>query len=509
MNRITRINSQQSGNFTETNNIITFRLPANTYDFSASYLELNTIIDGAVQLAANAGGGVPIYNPQLKWYNTEQTVNNISFVRRAQLSTTKHGVLEDVRRADILQKNLVNYTHANEEIDSLSYKNATQAKDFNVTRGSMWREFTQSGAVGSRRRQAPINIPMSQLVSLGKSSVFPLDKTMGGVLEIELQAGTGATGWAVSTDISLPPVNAIVGTANPNAINDVPDPGVAGASIGLADNPLILTLLYGATNTTNFPFWVGMNCKIEKTGGANGATLLAGAANVIITDITIADDGTVDLVFDQSISALANTQTLTGVTITPIVPATEPTLKIVSANLVLKQLIAPPVVASSMSYTTFDTEEFSQAGSAQLNHTFRLPASCVNAILMLPDATGLSKLNALNNYRLSLDNIPIVNRSIDVAGGVRNQLHFDLLMRSFQKGGIELKNTSGVMRAQTGLLNAQRRGQNAGREDECIIIGAPCYQSDSSKLLQVNMNATGTTIVNLTVFKQLVRTIEF
>jgi hypothetical protein len=128
---------------------------------------------------------------------------------------------------------------------------------------------------------------------------------------------------------------------------------------------------------------------------------------------------------------------------------------------------------------------------------------------MLPDATGLSKLNALNNYRLSIDNVPIVNRAIDVAGGVRNQLHFDLLMRSFSKGGIELKNTTGVMRAQNGALNSQRRGQNAGREDECIIIGAPCYQSNDSKLLQVNMNATGTTIVNLTVFKQLVRTIEF
>ena len=507
MNRITRINSQQSGNFTETNNIITFRLPANTYDFSASYLELNTIIDGAVQTAANAGGGVPIYNPQLKWYNSQQTVNNISFVRRAQLSTTKHGVLEDIRRTDILQKNLVNYTHANEEIDSLSYKNATQALDYNSTRGSMWREFTQNGAVSSRRRQAPINIPMSQLVSLGKSSVFPLDKTMGGVLEIELQAGTGATGWSVATDVSLPPVNALIdGGVNPNVLNDVPDPGAAGAAIGLAANPLQTSIGYGAVNTTNFPFWVGMNCKVEATGGT---ALAVGAANVIITDISIADDGTVELVFDQSICALPNGGVITGITLTPIAPATEPTLKIVSANLVLKQLIDPPVVASSMSYTTFDTEEFSQAGSTQLNHTFRLPSTCVNAILMLPDATGLSKLNALNNYRLSIDNIPIVNRAIDVAGGVRNQLHFDLLMRSFSKGGIELKNTSGVMRAQNGLLNSQRRGQNAGREDECIIIGAPCYQSNDSKLLQVNMNATGTTIVNLTVFKQLVRTIEF
>ena len=331
---------------------------------------------------------------------------------------------------------------------------------------------------------------------------------MGGQLEIELQAGTGTTGWEVDCDISLPPVNAVIGTANPNAINDVPDPGAAGAAIGLAANPLILTLLYGATNTTNFPFWVGMNCAIAKTGGTG--VLTAGAANVIITDISIADDGTVDLVFDQSVSALTNGQTITGITITPIAPDTEPTLKIVSANLVLKQLINPPVVASSMSYTTWDTEEYSQAGSTQLNHTFRLPASCINAILMLPEANGLSRLTALNNYRLSLDNIPIVNRSIDVAGGVRNQLHFDLLMRSFQKGGIELKNTTGVMRAQIGLLSAQRRGQNsAGREEECIIVGAPCYQSNDSKLLQVNMNATGNTLVNLTVFKQIVRTIEF
>lgn len=508
MNRITRINSQQSGNFSDTNNIVTFNLPANAYDFSASYLELNTIIDGAVQTAANAGGGTPIYNPQLKWYNTNQTVNNISFVRRAQLSTTKHGILEDVRRTDVLHKNMVNYTHANEEIDSFSYKNATQALDFNSTRSSMWREFTQRGAVSSRRRQAPINIPMSQLVRLGKSSVFPLDKTMGGVLEIELQAGAGATGWAVECDISLPPVNGVIGTANPNAINDVPDPGAVGAAIGLADNPLILTLLYGATNTTNFPFWVGMNCAIAKTGGTG--TLTAGAANVIITDISIADDGTVDLVFDQSVCALANTETLTGVTITPIAPSSQPTLKIVSANLVLKQLINPPVVASSMSYTTWDTEEFSQAAASQLNHTFRLPASCINAVLMLPEANGLSRLNTLTKYRLSIDNIPIVNRSIDVTAGIRNQLHFDLLMRSFQKGGIELKNTTGVMRAQTGLLNIQRRGQNsAGREEECIIIGAPCYQSNDSKLLQVNMDASGADIVNLTVFKQIVRTIDF
>ena len=506
MNRIIRINSQQSGNFTDTNNIVTFNLPPNTFDFSASYLELNTIIDGAVQTAADAGGGTPIYNPQLKWYGTDQTVNNISFVRRAQLSTTKHGVLEDTRRTDILQKNLVNYTHSNEEIDSFSYKNATQAKDYNATRGSMWREFTQNGSVLSRRRQAPINIPMSQLCRLGMSNVFPLDKTMGGVLEIELQAGTGATGWSVSSDILLPPVNAVIGTANPNAMNNVPDPGAAGAAIGLVGHPLIPTLTYGAWDTTNFPFWVGMNCKVEAASG----TLLAGAANAIITDINIADDGGVELFFDQSLAALADTETLTGITITPIVPATEPTLQIVSANLVLKQLLNPPVVASSMTYTTFDTEEFSQSGSTQLNHTFRLPASCVNAILMLPEANGISKLNALNNYRLSIDNIPIVNRAIDVAGGVRNQLHFDLLMRSFQKGNLSLKNTTGAMRAQSGLLDLQRRGQNTtGREEECIIIGAPCYQSNDSKLLQVNMNATGETIVNLTVFKQLVRTIEF
>ena len=53
MNRIIRINSQQSGNFTDTNNIVTFNLPPNTFDFSESYLELNTIIDGAAQTAAN------------------------------------------------------------------------------------------------------------------------------------------------------------------------------------------------------------------------------------------------------------------------------------------------------------------------------------------------------------------------------------------------------------------------------------------------------------------------
>ena len=129
---------------------------------------------------------------------------------------------------------------------------------------------------------------------------------------------------------------------------------------------------------------------------------------------------------------------------------------------------------------------------------------------MLPDVTHdiISKLNALNTYRLSIDSIPVVNRSVSVAGGVRDMLHVDLITRALKLGGMRVGNTTEIFRSTAGLdmLN-QFRGQTSTRQEEMVMIGVPTIRTDNSKLLQVELNATGNTITNLIVFKQLIKSV--
>tara|TARA_R110000824_G_scaffold255248_1_gene444205 strand:+ start:209 stop:1768 length:1560 start_codon:yes stop_codon:yes gene_type:complete len=519
MNRIIRISSQQSGNFTSTNNIVSFNIPPNTFDFSESYLELNCEVTGAVQNPTNAGGGTPIYNPVLRWYNTEFDVNNSMFVRRAQLTTTKSGVLEDCRRNDILQSNLVNYTKSRQENESFGYKSGVQGPDYTQLATSIWRDLKIDGSVNSTRKQAPINIPMDQLCRLGGVSVFPMDRQMGGMLELELNAPDGAvasaTSWKTVADLHLPTIIPAVGNSqNPNLAEEF-TASVGNLTLGLAANPLTLSLRYGFNDMKNFPFWVGANCIYEKlaVGGGTGA-VGAGAANLVIKSISTASaDGVVSIVFDQEIATLSDAETLTG-TLKLLAPITQPKITIISANLVLKQLINPPAVSDSMTYTTWEVEEYSQAASAQLNHTFRLPASCVNSLIMLPDAAGISRLTQLQDYRLSIDNVPIVNRAVTVGEsgglGIRNMLHYDLLMRSFRAGGLAMRNLMEVQRGVSATVSNQYRGQNtAARNEDIILIGAPSFETPESKLLQVNMTSQADHITALAVFKQVVRTIQF
>ena len=69
-------------------------------------------------------------------------------------------------------------------------------------------------------------------------------------------------------------------------------------------------------------------------------------------------------------------------------------------------------------------------------------------------------------------------------------------------------NTTEIFRSTAGLdmLN-QFRGQTSTRQEEMVMIGVPTIRTDNSKLLQVELNATGNTITNLIVFKQLIKSV--
>ena len=522
LNKVIKCSSQQSGAFNEISNIVTFNIPADgSYDLSSSYVELNCRMSAGVQPAAEAGGGSAIYTPALSWYNTPFNVNNSMFVRRAMLRTTRQGVLEDSLRRDILASNLVNYTHTSEELSSLGYKNGCQHANADGVVDSIWRSTNLGGASAgdaqssraSTRRSAPITIPLDQLISLGMARQMPFGAMGGGQFEIELNANISnaeegnAVGW--STVTGQPIVDASA------AIADVPSGTHA---YGNSDaHPVQLSRKF--TDRSKFPLYVGANVAI--TGNTGTGTLDAGAANLVIEKIWFDADGTANIVMDQRVADLT-AETLADMTIAFVIAGTQPLLTIDSANLVMKRIGTPQPIQPQMTYLAWETEEYSQAGSTQLNHTFRLPSNCMNALIMLPAGpgtelnaagSGISKLDSLATYRLSINNRPIVNRDINVTGGVRNCLHYELLMRSFEAGSLPLKNIQEIQRLQVGTIAEQMAGQNDpdDRSSDIIIIGVPTEESQTSKSLQVDLRTVGdegeTLLTNLVVFKQVVRTI--
>ena len=535
MDKFIRISSMQSGAFSETNNILTFNLPSDgVYDFASSYVELNTTMSAGTQEDTDIGGVLTaVYNPQLVWYNSDFAVNNAMFIRRGQLRTNANGVVEDVLRNDILRTTLVNYEKSTSEINALGYKSATQFSDHTDTFGSIWRNFNVFGSDGtgtndtSTRRSAPINIPLDQVIQLGKSSMMPLDKMRGGQLTMELNAniaqGSNAEGWSSTVEIEMPlgisGTHVVIGGgAAGNAVDDLI--GAGGKFAVGTDLPLELSKNY--QDQRGLPFWIGANVAISGDVEA-GLTFDNGVGdNCVVTSIYSQDnDGKVYVELDQSPLTTTTVSGISDVTLDLVdvkggLAINEPIFTIDSANLVLKKLASPPATQDTMTYTTWETEEFSTAATTQLNQTFRLPAECINAFIMTPQNTGsgISHNPQILSYRISVDNIPVVNRDVQLAtaanNGARDQLHTDLLMRTFENGGLPLKSLTELLRASDGIFTSgQYAGQTTtGRGSDLVMIPVPTQQTAQSKLLQLKLTAATAAIERVVVFKQVVRTIQ-
>ena len=530
MDKFIRISSMQSGAFNSTNNIVTFNLPSDgVYDFASSYLELNTSMSAGVQETADAGTVMaPVYLPELRWCDTDYSVNNAMFVRRGQLRTNANGVVEDILRNDILRSNMVNYTKSTSEINSLAYKSASQFSDYTSTTGTIWRNLNAVGPDNtgttqtSTRRRAPINIPLDQIIELGKSSMMPLDKMRGGQLTIEgnfdIAQNANATGWSSTTNIEMPlgisgdAVGKIQGGHSAKVMDDI-----EGEDGDIGDYLLLSSKTY--EDQHSFPFWVGANVSISGTVAAGVAWDDGIAENSVITGIDFTD-GIASFELDQSAATVTTVSGITNVTMELRdvgTPATDdPVFTIDSANLVLKKLASPPATQDTMTYTTWETEEFSTAGTTQLNQTFRLPAECINAFIFCPESTGtgISHNKEIASYRISIDNIPVVNRDVVLstatARAPRDQLHTDLLIRAFENGGMPLKSLTEALRINDAQFSiGQILGQTTtARTSDLVMIPVPTQQTAQSKLLQLKLTARTASIERLVVYKQCVRTIQ-
>jgi hypothetical protein len=133
--KFVKIQSQQNGEFTATNNRVDFVVPASMGKISLrdSFVSIFAI---PASTSASADGSTPqLY---LKWSPdgtegnaTNNYFNNVAIVKNAHISSANKGMIESVRRTDILRNMLQFHRKSYTAIRSESYMSASQLISLN------------------------------------------------------------------------------------------------------------------------------------------------------------------------------------------------------------------------------------------------------------------------------------------------------------------------------------------------------------------------------------------
>jgi len=229
---------------------------------------------------------------------------------------------------------------------------------------------------------------------------------------------------------------------------------------------------------------------------------------VEITSITLAEDtGKLTLGFDDPINGTAkDATTVFGVNVDPLNWHTSTDVTIIGANLVLKQLAGQdPNAKSVLRYNTYSTQQSSYGGVTNFQQQYIIEPESTNVLAMFPrngtannDTAIISNNNDISSYRLRLDNMDLTDRDVDVNilsyGGraVHSPLYYDRLSMTLDNMGSQVNGLEG---------NIGSAGEQIDYSDvykyeayNVVMAANPVPQSDRPKNLQVNIDATNTTI---------------
>lgn len=496
-----KISSNQSGALTATKNLVDFDIPAGmTYDLSKSYMVIHSSIETTdTHTAATGGtaqypqfsGGTGVYNVFLNYSDlntggapvTNRNFKNKHLVRNVSMYSQKAGMVEDIRRSDVLQYNLDQFRDDVDTKVNSSYNQISSLLGANAQNGVRWspyRRFSPEGLEVSDELDREIRVGLSEVMNSCKNiwdgqkygnTRVHAELSLGSLV-VEPRLAASDSIWAATDGGGGIARNAILAGAG----GDVPGVTTTRAYVSLEDAP----------------FYVSQ--KIQFTGTIDG-TNVTGFVRQIVSIEHLAT-GQLKLLFDTSLATGAFSAT--AVTIKGVDAATS-AVNFDSAELVLyvTQKAAPPQIA----FTTYKTEEDSFAGGTQYNHQYYLESDVQNIFWgsRVRDKT-LGFEQAISTYRIREGGQDKTDR--DVKHG--SSLHTSRISRSFANSNMRIKNLS-----QASMQNDSRVSHLLSTDGQAMLvplfmIGETCEVTEMPKLLDVNIVAT--TAFNLiTLFKQMVK----
>lgn len=515
--------SVQGGPFTDSQNLIDFRLPSSgVYDLADSYINLLcsvNVTETADQIAA--GGGV--YNFNGKWVvatDTERVhFQNVALVKNASMDTARQGRIENLRRVDILRDNLATYTKTQMEdlnesyLDVANFENPVNSQAYGI-----FTQINKSGNVKSRyNTQTPISIRLSDIFEFCRVRQYDSDKTGDTHIHLELnrsrlalqQIGLseGAQARIFPTNI-LGGANTLAGSADGNnKILVCAEP----KALGQVTTPTIFSSL------DQSPYYVGQALQVTAThtdgGGDNVADKEAVISSIVWDKDGVdpyavavgAPKGCIVLTFEQAWGTALTAGKQYGNITMKVSEPTAATLSLDAAELVMRHK-AGAAPSGNIQYNTYSTEETNGNSLVNFQNLYTIEPEATNVVIMFPDGEDdlVSKNNDIEQWRLRLNQQDLTDRNVPRA----SPLAFDRLAMTLNSMGTGLSN----LVRNPGKTNAQTwTGTYTDTKFDSVLVANPLFQTEQQKLLQVNIDCTAASggVKKLVLYKQLPRVFAY
>lgn len=497
-----KITSQETSNYTATNNRVRFMVPAGNYDLTRSYVNVYSEMD--ITPVAAVAAQNPVYNVQPSFTLTGTTdkveIYPETLVKNCRVKCSKSRYSEDIRRVDILTQNLEPFIKSNNELDSEDYYKLQVAFNKNNTKFNKYVELSADGNTPSRYREVPTMLKLNKLFS----GVSQVPESFGDLhYELELNINK----------VSVEPVPPLV-LDTTTTVQDI---------TATADNQEVSS--FNVETVPQYlqssPFYNGQHLKLTYTIAGGGAT----TKDVVVSSISQTTSGAaaiITITTAEPIATIPATGNVFAISLVQIVQPTASAINFTRAEMVLFQSDTPYSVSGN-TYTTITTEERTFANNSSFYNQYEVESNAVNALLMpvygdlLCNSSGLQSARfRLNNNDLSDRDITVLNssKSIDYntqgAQAVNylnpNGLYYSMLNDTLLNMGLMPKNYSSRVRVVAqGPSNAQYQ-QNKNYNHSLIqLFAVKMMATQQMKLLNVELQSTIVNLNHVVLFKQVVK----
>lgn len=493
MDRVIKISSNQSGSLSASKNLVDFDIPSGmVYDLSKSYMVVHSSIEttdthsvatgGSATVPAQSGG-VGVYNCFLNFDSGNQNYKNKHIVKNVSMYSQRMGMVEDIRRSDVLQFNLDNIKNDVDSKINASYNQISSLRGGNAQKGVRWsphRKYIGLGTEPSESIDREIRIGLSEVMN-SCNNIWDGNKYGNTRIHAELSITLLQVSETLQTTDSL-----WTDTSDGLARSAV---AAAGASASVQS--LETTRKYN-NPSKDAPFFI--NQKIVITG-----TLTGLPTNCVrqITSITHNASKSITLGFDFPFGSgsIASTTSL----VMKGIPAATSAAIFDSSELVLYVTEKP--AQPQIAFTTYKTEEDSN-GSASYNHQYYLESDIQNIFWGSRSSdTQLGFDSPVTTYRIRESGEDKTDR--DVKYG--SSLHLQRLSRAVANSNMRIKDLSSAVFKNNNRLSHLLSSQASGAfEHPLFMIAETCQVTEMPKLLDVNIVGSGA-FASITLFKQLIK----
>ena len=489
MDSYLKIPSSQ-GSYNAQQNILDFYIPSGAvYSLRDSFIELNCHAESTDGVFTDAiySIGLRWQNPPVADANTQTHFINSALVKNCFMSTETRGMVESLRRVDMLRDNLSLLGKSQVEERSDDYLNANTVLDpKNQQHWGLFSDINKIGNVSSQYRDVvPIQIRLGDLMD--SCNAVEMDTSLTGQVHIQVE-------------LNLDKVKAYQTLVEANNILPNPDDFTS-----TADNTDVNTLVFstgqnqsgvrrGVPSLGDSPYYVGQHIQVSGTGGGGAGNLTDVARK--ITAITW--DGTaLTLTLNANLITLDNGQSMTDYAVA-IVNADAVNVVFDSANVVLRQ-VANPQGMRQIAFNTYMLEEDNGNGQTSFRKQYQLPGEATNVMVMFPSENDdLNSVNAnLTSFRLAINNKFLTDRDVDVD----SPLYYNQLASTVQNMGFSPRN----LQQNPGNSLVSNNEDAVWAQQKNVYVANYLQPHQQDKMLNMELTAGGTGILKLAVYSQVPR----